>query len=48
MKRAVINESAMASFCVENFGTQKLTEINQGDVDLRIDDFVNLVKFDSK
>ena len=25
MKRAVINGSAMASFCVEKFGTQKLT-----------------------
>ncbi|MEZ7929421.1 MAG: PfkB family carbohydrate kinase, partial [Flavobacteriales bacterium] len=29
MKRAVINGSAMASFCVEKFGTQKLTEITQ-------------------
>ena len=46
MKRAVINGSAMASFCVEKFGTQKLTEINQNDVDARINEFVNLVKFD--
>ena len=46
MKRAVINGSAMASFCVEKFGTQKLTEINQEDVDARINEFVNLVKFD--
>jgi sugar/nucleoside kinase (ribokinase family) len=46
MKRAVINGSAMASFCVEKFGTQKLTEINQDDVDARINEFVNLVKFD--
>ena len=46
MKRAVINGSAMASFCVEKFGTQKLTEINQDDVDVRINEFVNLVKFD--
>lgn len=46
MKRAVINGSAMASFCVEKFGTQKLTEINQNDVDLRINEFVNLVQFD--
>ena len=46
MKRAVINGSAMASFCVEKFGTQKLTEINQNDVDVRINEFVNLVKFD--
>ena len=46
MKRAVINGSAMASFCVEKFGTQKLTEINQDDVGARINEFVNLVKFD--
>jgi len=46
MKRAVINGSAMASFCVEKFGTQKLTEITQEDVNLRINEFVKLVKFD--
>ena len=46
MKRAVINGSAMASFCVEKFGTQKLTEINQDDVDVRVNEFVKLVKFD--
>jgi sugar/nucleoside kinase (ribokinase family) len=48
MKRAVVNGSAMASFCVEKFGTQKLTEITQKDVDARINEFVNLVKFDLK
>ena len=47
MKRAVIFGSAMASFCVEKFGTQKLTEITQNDVDSRINEFVNLVKFDT-
>jgi len=46
MKRAVINGSAMASFCVEKFGTQKLTEITQDDVSARINEFVRLVKFD--
>ena len=46
MKRAVINGSAMASFCVEKFGTQKLTEITQKDVNARINEFVKLVKFD--
>ena len=47
MKRAVINGSAMASFCVEKFGTKKLTEINKKDVDIRINEFVNLVQFDT-
>ena len=46
MKRAVINGSAMASFCVEKFGTKKLTEINQDDVNKRINEFIKLVKFD--
>ena len=46
MKRAVINGSAMASFCVEKFGTQKLKEITQEDVNVRINEFVKLVKFD--
>lgn len=45
MKRAVIHGSAMASFCVEKFGTQRLTEISQADIDARINDFTNLVKF---
>jgi len=46
MKRAVIYGSVMASFCVEKFGTQKLTEITQKDVNARVNDFVKLVKFD--
>ncbi|MBT5089721.1 MAG: sugar kinase [Flavobacteriales bacterium] len=46
MKRAVINGSAMASFCVEKFGTEKLTEITQKDLNVRINEFVKLVKFD--
>ncbi len=46
MKRAVINGSAMASFCVEKFGTQRLLEINKDDVDSRINEFVSLAQFD--
>ena len=45
MKRAVIHGSAMASFSVEKFGTQRLTEISQEDIDARINEFTNLVKF---
>ena len=46
MKRAVINGSAMASFCVEKFGTEKLTKITQEDVDKRVQAFIKLVKVD--
>ena len=46
MKTAVIYGSAMASFCVEKFGTQKLEEITENDLKERIQEFVNLVQFD--
>ena len=46
MKTAIIVGSAMASFCVEKFGPQRLTEITKDDIDQRIQEFVNLVQFD--
>ena len=46
MKKAVINGSIMASFCVEKFGIQKLTEINKKDIEMRAEKFVKLVQFD--
>jgi len=45
MKNAVIYGSVMASFCVEKFGTQKLTEITKEDVLERAQKFVNLSSF---
>lgn len=46
MKTAIIVGSAMASFCVEKFGTQRLKEISKADIDERIQQFVQLVNFD--
>ena len=46
MKTAIIVGSAMASFCVEKFGTQRLTEISKADIDARLEEFVQLVNFD--
>ncbi len=46
MKTAIIIGSAMASFCVEKFGTQRLREISKTEVDERLSDFVQLVNFD--
>jgi sugar/nucleoside kinase (ribokinase family) len=46
MKRAIIVGSAMASFCVEKFGPERLKEIGKADIDARIQEFVNLVNFD--
>lgn len=46
MKRAIIFGSAMASFCVEKFGTEKLIGLTLDQVEKRVQEFVNLVQFD--
>ena len=46
MKTAIIVGSAMASFCVEKFGTERLKEITKEDIDQRLAEFVQLVNFD--
>jgi sugar/nucleoside kinase (ribokinase family) len=46
MKRAIIAGSALASFSVEKFGTERLLEISQKDIEQRIDEFVSLTNFD--
>ena len=46
MKRAIIAGSALASFCVEKFGTQRLLEITKDEIEARIDRFVSLTNFE--
>ena len=46
MKRAIIAGSAMASFCVEQFGTEKLENLSKQDIEDRITEFVKLTDFD--
>ena len=46
MKTAIIVGSAMASFCVEKFGPERLKEITRDDIEARLDEFVQLVNFD--
>jgi len=46
MKTAIIVGSAMASFCVEKFGPERLKEITREDIDARLSEFVQLVNFD--
>jgi len=48
MKRAVITGSAMASFCVEKFGTERLENLTNGEIYNRIMEFVDLAQFDIK
>jgi sugar/nucleoside kinase (ribokinase family) len=46
MKRAVIFGSALASFCVEKFGNERLKEITKEELDERVHEFIELVQFD--
>lgn len=46
MKSAIIMGSAMASFCVEKFGTLRLRELKSEDIDGRIQLFRDLTRFD--
>ncbi|MGC6414389.1 MAG: PfkB family carbohydrate kinase [Bacteroidia bacterium] len=47
MKQAVIYGSAMASFCVEKFGTQKIAEISENDLNNRLQKFSKMMKVQS-
>lgn len=45
MKKAVVYGSAMASFCVEKFGTENLVGLNDKMINERFEKFVELIKF---
>ncbi len=42
MKRAVIYGSAMASFCVEKFGTERIINLSTEEVNTRVQEFIDL------
>lgn len=46
MKRAIIAGSALASFCVEKFGTERLLDLTKEAIEERIEQFVALTDFD--
>jgi sugar/nucleoside kinase (ribokinase family) len=46
MKRAIIYGSAMASFCVEKFGPERLIKLDQAQIESRVQEFVDLVQFE--
>jgi sugar/nucleoside kinase (ribokinase family) len=46
MKRAIVYGSAMASFCVEKFGTERLQHLSKTEVNDRVQAFVDLVQFE--
>lgn len=46
MKNAIIFGSALASFCVEKFGTERLQNLSSEEISNRIQEFVKLSKFE--
>ncbi len=46
MKRAIIYGSALASFCVEKFGPERLINLTTEQVEARVQEFVDLVQFE--
>ena len=48
MKRALIYGSAMASFCVEKFGSERIQNLTQNEINNRISEFVQLASFEIK
>jgi sugar/nucleoside kinase (ribokinase family) len=48
MRRAVVVGSAMGSFAVERFSNARLLEITRADIDARIQEFRQLVAFDTE
>jgi sugar/nucleoside kinase (ribokinase family) len=45
MKRALIYGSAMASFCVEKFGTEKIENLTFTEIESRVKEFINLSSY---
>ena len=46
MKTAIIVGSALASFCVEKFGPERLKEVTKEDINTRLKEFVQLANFE--
>lgn len=46
MKAGIIVGSAMASFCVEKFGPNRMKEITGSDISARVDEFISLANFE--
>lgn len=46
MKRAVIFGSALASFCVEKFGTERIAAITREEMNERVSQFIELTQFE--
>jgi sugar/nucleoside kinase (ribokinase family) len=45
MKNAIIYGSALASFCVEKFGTERVKNLSEAEIEARVKEFVRLTSF---
>jgi sugar/nucleoside kinase (ribokinase family) len=45
MRKAIVYGSAMASFCVEKFGTERLLQITESELETRVQEFKELARF---
>jgi len=45
MKRAIIYGSCLASFCVEKFGTERMQELSEDEINERLEQFKKLTRF---
>ena len=45
MKNAIIYGSALASFCVEKFGTERIKNLSEAEISARVKEFVSLTSF---
>jgi len=45
MKNAIIYGSALASFCVEKFGTERIKNLSEEEISARVKEFVSLTSF---
>jgi sugar/nucleoside kinase (ribokinase family) len=45
MKRGLVYGSAMASFCVEKFGSERVQDLSQAEIDVRVQEFIKLAGF---
>jgi hypothetical protein len=46
MKNAIIYGSNLASFCVEKFGTERMQDLTEAEVKIRLQAFKELTQFD--
>ena len=48
MKRALVYGSALASFTVQRFGTEKIKEVSSAELESRMNEFKSLLSFTHK